>query len=79
MIRAIAVTAFQQNYRQHCADEEHHAKRTNEHKEPRFIDAQIRVARKFNVFNMVGIQSPESCFAHEGCEAWLGVIIAWEN
>lgn len=79
MIRAIAVAAFQQNYGQHCADEEYNAERTNEHKEPRFINAQIWVAWKFNVFNMVGIQSPESGFAHEGCETWLGVIVAREN
>lgn len=79
VIRAVAVSAFEQNYRQNCADEEHHAKRANEDEEPGLINSQIGIARKLDVLNMVGVESPEGGFAHESCEAWLGVVVAGQN
>lgn len=79
MIRAITVTAFQQDNGQNGADEKHNAECANEDEEPGFINAQVGVPWEFYIFNMVGINSSEGCFTHESCEAWLRVIVPRKN
>lgn len=79
MIRAVAVTTFEQNYREHGANEKHSAQDANEHEEPGLVDAQVGIARQLNVLDVIGVESAEGRFTHESREARLRVIISGQH
>lgn len=79
MIRAVAVTTLEQNDRENCANEKHGAQDTNEHEEPGLVDPQVGVAWKLDVLNVVGVESTEGRFAHEGREARLRVVVSGKD
>lgn len=79
VIRAVAVAAFKEYDGENGADEEDSAENANEDEEPWLVDAQVGVAWKLDVFNMVGVEAPQGGLAHESSEAGLRVIISRQN
>lgn len=64
VVRAVVVAALHENYRENCADYKNYTKDADENEKPGLVDAQVGVAWQFDVFNMVGAESRETCFAH---------------
>lgn len=76
VVRAVVVAALHENYRENGADEKHYTEDAYENKEPGLVDAQVGVAWQFDVFNMVGVESRETGFAHCRRVAGLRVVVA---
>lgn len=64
VVRAVVVAALHENDRENGADDENNAENADEDEEPGLVDAQVGVAWQFDVFNMVGVESRETRFAH---------------